>query len=98
MDESIDVRLGRRLRNRRRLLGRTQSEIAQVCGVSFQQVQKYESGLSRMSAVHLWRLSQCLQVPMSYFFEGLPVEEMGSGRPKGGGEDALGSPERPSEK
>ena len=73
MVESIDVRVGRRLRNRRKLLGLTQIQMAAVCGVSFQQIQKYESGKTRLSAVpHLWQLSQlCLEVSVTYFFEEL---------------------------
>ena len=71
MVESIDVRVGRRLRNRRKLLGLTQIQMAAVCGVSFQQIQKYESGKSRLSAVHLWQLSQLLEVSVTYFFEEL---------------------------
>ena len=68
----INRRIGRRLRQRRRLLGMTQSDVAAQCGVGFQQVQKYEAGQTGLSAVQLVRLSKVLSVPVSYFFEGLP--------------------------
>ena len=70
MDE-IDIHLGRRLRRRRRLLGLTQQELAHACGVRFQQIQKYECAANRMSAARLWQLAEVLQVPVSYFYEGL---------------------------
>jgi transcriptional regulator with XRE-family HTH domain len=70
MDE-IDMHLGRRLRRRRRLLGLTQQELAQACGVRFQQIQKYECAANRMSAARLWQLAEVLEVPVSYFYEGL---------------------------
>ncbi|MBV9996280.1 MAG: helix-turn-helix transcriptional regulator [Caulobacteraceae bacterium] len=67
----IDVHLGKRLRARRRLLNRTQQDVAVAIGVGFQQIQKYECGASRMSAARLWALAQALEVPVSYFYEGL---------------------------
>src|SRR6201990_2184272 len=70
MDE-IDIHLGRRLRRRRRLLGLTQQELAHACGVRFQQIQKYECAANRMSAARLWQLAEVLEVPVSYFYEGL---------------------------
>ena len=71
MCEEIDEHLGRRLRRRRRLLGLTQQQLAAACGVRFQQIQKYECAANRMSAARLWQLAQVLDVPVSYFFEGL---------------------------
>jgi transcriptional regulator with XRE-family HTH domain len=71
MNDEIDVHLGRRLRRRRRLLGLTQQQLAGACGVRFQQIQKYECAANRMSAARLWQLSEVLQVPVSYFYEGL---------------------------
>lgn len=74
MDE-IDIHLGRRLRRRRRLLGLTQQELAAACGVRFQQIQKYECAANRMSAARLWQLAEVLEVPVSYFYEGLTRDE-----------------------
>lgn len=74
MMEGIDVHLGRRLRRRRRILGLTQQQLAGACGVRFQQIQKYECAANRMSAARLWQLSEVLEVPVSYFYEGLGLE------------------------
>ena len=71
MCEEIDEHLGRRLRRRRRLLGLTQQQLADACGVRFQQIQKYECAANKMSAARLYQLSQVLDVPVSYFFEGV---------------------------
>jgi transcriptional regulator with XRE-family HTH domain len=75
MVEGIDVHLGRRLRRRRRILGLTQQQLAGACGVRFQQIQKYECAANRMSAARLWQLSEVLEVPVSYFYEGLSDAE-----------------------
>jgi transcriptional regulator with XRE-family HTH domain len=82
MNDDIDEHLGRRLRRRRRLLGLTQQQLAVACGVRFQQIQKYECAANRMSAARLWQLAQVLEVPVSYFYEGLgPQREV---RPREG--------------
>jgi transcriptional regulator with XRE-family HTH domain len=72
MTNEIDRHLGKRLRQRRRLLGQTQQQIAEVVGVRFQQIQKYECGANRISAARLWLLAKALEAPVSSFFEGLP--------------------------
>ena len=72
MRDEVDVTVGRRLRMRRRLLGRTQQEVADVCGVTFQQVQKYESACCRLSVGMLWKLACALEVDIGYFFADLP--------------------------
>jgi transcriptional regulator with XRE-family HTH domain len=71
MGADIDLHLGKRLRRRRRLLGLTQQQVAEVVGIRFQQIQKYECGANRISAARLWELSQALDVPVSYFYDGL---------------------------
>ena len=71
MGNDIDVHLGKRLRRRRRLLGLTQQQLAGTVGVRFQQIQKYECGANRISASRLWQLSEALEVPVGYFYEGL---------------------------
>jgi transcriptional regulator with XRE-family HTH domain len=71
MGDEIDEHLGKRLRRRRRLLGLTQQQLASACGVRFQQIQKYECAANRMSAARIWQLAQVLDVPVSYFYEGL---------------------------
>src|SRR5277367_6335017 len=71
MSDEIDFHLGKRMRRRRRLLGLTQQQLAESCGVRFQQIQKYECGANRVSAARLWRIAGALEVPVNYFFDGL---------------------------
>ena len=82
MSDEIDEHLGRRLRRRRRLLGLTQHQLADACGVRFQQIQKYECAANRMSAARVWQLAQVLEVPIDYFYEGLGAK--GESRPREG--------------
>jgi transcriptional regulator with XRE-family HTH domain len=70
--DPVDVHVGTRLRQRRTLLGMSQEKLAKAFGVSFQQVQKYERGANRISASRLHLLTKILDVPITYFFEGLP--------------------------
>ena len=68
----VDRHVGHRLRERRSMLGLSQESLAAAIGVSFQQVQKYERGVNRISASRLWLAAQLLDVDIDYFFEGLP--------------------------
>ena len=70
--ESIDKHVGRRVRMRRQMLAMSQQKLGAALGLTFQQVQKYERGATRISASRLQHLSQILQVPVAFFFEGLP--------------------------
>jgi transcriptional regulator with XRE-family HTH domain len=88
-NDTIDVHLGKRLRRRRRLLGLTQHQLAGTVGVRFQQIQKYECGANRISAARLWQLSESLEVPVGYFYDGLSDAERtqaSAEENKGGGE------------
>jgi transcriptional regulator with XRE-family HTH domain len=67
----IDIHIGRRIRRRRRLLGLSQAALGEACGVSFQQIQKFECASTRVTAVRLWLVAEALQAPVSYFYEGL---------------------------
>jgi len=67
----IDIHVGQRLRVRRSLLGLSQEKLAESIGITFQQIQKYEKGVNRISASRLYQFSKTLQVPVSYFFEDL---------------------------
>ncbi|GIX17313.1 MAG: hypothetical protein KatS3mg119_1499 [Rhodothalassiaceae bacterium] len=69
---AIDAYVGERLRLRRTLLGISQTELAEVLGVTFQQIQKYERGSNRIGAGNLYKIARALRVPVSYFFEDLP--------------------------
>jgi transcriptional regulator with XRE-family HTH domain len=78
----IDEYLGRKLRFRRRVLGLTQQQLAEACGVRFQQIQKYECGANRVSAGRLWQIARALEVPMTYFFDGFEAGGAGERRTK----------------
>jgi transcriptional regulator with XRE-family HTH domain len=67
----VDIQVGSRLKQRRTALGISQQELATSQGVTFQQVQKYERGLNRISASRLYHLSEALTVPVTFFFEGI---------------------------
>lgn len=71
MANQKDVHVGKRLRRRRRLLGLTQDQLAQMVGVKFQQIQKYECAGNRITAGKLFELACALNVPTDYFFVGL---------------------------
>ena len=70
----VDVHVGGRVRQRRLLLGKTQSDLAEVLGLTFQQVQKYERGANRIGASRLFHLSQILDVSIEYFFGDMPAD------------------------
>ncbi len=65
----LNACIGQRLRNSRLAAGLTQSDLGSIVDVSFQQVQKYERGLNRVSAVDLYHFAKALDVPIAYFFE-----------------------------
>ncbi len=69
----VDVHVGARLRVRRTLLGMSQTTVGDAIGLTFQQMQKYEKGTNRISASRLFALSQLLDVPVEYFFDGMPA-------------------------
>jgi transcriptional regulator with XRE-family HTH domain len=69
----IDKHVGSRLRMRRLMLDMSQTAIADALGLTFQQVQKYEKGTNRIGASRLQHISQILQVPVPFFFEGGPA-------------------------
>jgi len=65
----VDVHVGKRIRLRRTILHITQQQMAEMLGLTFQQVQKYEKGMNRVGASRLWDISKVLEVPMGFFFE-----------------------------
>jgi transcriptional regulator with XRE-family HTH domain len=67
-----DTHVGKRVRMRRLMLGMTQANLGDALGLTFQQLQKYEKGTNRISASRLRHISQILQVPVKFFFEGAP--------------------------
>jgi len=74
MTHPVDVHVGKRIRHRRWMIGMTQQQLADKVGIKFQQIQKYETGMNRVSASRLWDIADALEVPVSFFFEGLSGE------------------------
>ena len=68
----IDKHVGSRVRMRRMMLSMSQEKLGDALGLTFQQVQKYEKGTNRIGASRLQQISQILQVPVAFFFEGAP--------------------------
>ena len=75
MKHPVDVHVGKRVRHRRWMVAMTQQQLAERVGIKFQQIQKYETGMNRISASRLWDIAEALTVPVGYFFEGLDGEE-----------------------
>ena len=77
---SVDEHIGQRVQLRRTMMGLSQKDLAKICGVTFQQIQKYETAGNRISASRLFKLSTALQTPVSFFFYGLPgnLEDTGT--------------------
>lgn len=78
MTHPVDVHVGKRIRHRRWLVGMTQQQLAERVGIKFQQIQKYETGANRVSASRLWDIADALDVPVSFFFEGIEAEHAGA--------------------
>jgi transcriptional regulator with XRE-family HTH domain len=74
MKHPVDVHVGKRVRHRRWMVGMTQQQLADKVGIKFQQIQKYETGMNRVSASRLWDIADALGVAVSFFFEGLDQE------------------------
>ena len=71
MKHAVDVHVGKRICHRRWVSGTTQQQLADQVGVKFQQIQKYETGMNRVSASRLWDIAAALGVDVAFFFEGL---------------------------
>lgn len=71
MTHPVDSHVGSRIRQARLMRGKTQTELADALGISFQQVQKYELGRNRISASKLFETAKCLQLDVAFFFNGL---------------------------
>ena len=80
MKHAVDVHVGKRIRHRRWMNGTTQQQLAESVGIKFQQIQKYETGMNRVSASRLWDIARVLGVPVSFFFEGLDGDSQSAGR------------------
>ena len=87
MKHPVDVHVGKRVRHRRWMVGMTQQQLGDTVGIKFQQIQKYETGMNRVSASRQWDIASALDVPVSFFFEGLDGQDA---------EDALQQFEEPA--
>ena len=54
----------------------TQQQLGEKVGIKFQQIQKYETGMNRISASRLWDIADAMRVPVGFFFEGLKDEDV----------------------
>jgi transcriptional regulator with XRE-family HTH domain len=75
MAHPVDEHVGKRLRQRRWLVGMTQQQLAEHVGIKFQQIQKYETGANRVSASRLWDIASTLDVSINFFFDGLQADK-----------------------
>src|SRR5438128_10364411 len=71
---AIDDHVGSRIRERRIMLSLTPQQLAELIGVTYQQANKYERGINRVSAGRLFEIGRVLGVPVGYFFEGIGEE------------------------
>ncbi|MEM8958642.1 MAG: helix-turn-helix transcriptional regulator [Pseudomonadota bacterium] len=76
MKHPVDIHVGKKVRHRRWMVGMTQQQLADQVGIKFQQIQKYETGMNRISASRLWDIAETLDVPVSYFFDGLDQKQV----------------------
>ncbi len=93
---AVDRKLGQRVRSRRLEIGMSQEKLAELLGVTFQQVQKYEKGVNRIAASRLFDIAAALDMPVARFFENIGVGRVASGVAEGRREfvdDALATPE-----
>ena len=80
---SVDVYVGARLRMRRAMLGMSQSKLGAILGVTFQQIQKYEKGVNRISASRLRQAASVFDVDIDWFYDGGPAEQAVKGWAEG---------------
>lgn len=64
----LDVSIGQRIRHARKLASLSQTQLGETLSISFQQIQKYESGKTRVSSSSLWEIAKRLDQPVIYFF------------------------------
>ncbi len=79
----VDTHVGARMRQRRALLGMSQTRLGDAVGLTFQQIQKYERGSNRIGSSRLYEFAKILDVPVSYFFDEMPANAL-AGRPMSG--------------
>ena len=94
---TVDIHVGACMRQRRTLLGMSQSKVGTAVGLTFQQIQKYERGSNRIGSSRLFEFAKVPDVPVSYFFDEMPSNAL-AGRPMSGrGRKGFGEPGTPFE-
>ncbi len=83
MKHPVDTHVGQRMRQRRWMVGMTQQQLGHRVGIKFQQIQKYETGANRISASRMWDIAAVMEVPVSFFFEGLDGQAPDTGEARG---------------
>ena len=73
----VDAYIGQRIRLRRNIMAITQKDLAAKCGITFQQIQKYETSGNRISASRLFQIAAVLETPVAFFFAGLTPDHAG---------------------
>ncbi len=83
MAHPVDVHVGQRVRQRRWMVDMTQQKLGDTVGIKFQQIQRYETGTNRISASSIWDIAAAMEVPVSFFFEGLDGQAPDMGKVRG---------------
>ncbi len=78
----VDDHVGKRVRERRREIGMSQTKLGNALGIAFQQIQKYEVGTNRVAAGRLWDIAKALEVDVGYFFEGIKRRAKRKAKPR----------------
>jgi len=71
MGNSMDISMGKRLRELRTVVNKTQAELSVILEVSEQKIENYEDNIEEIDIIEICRISRVLGVPASYFYEGL---------------------------
>ncbi len=83
MAHPVDLHVGQRIRQRRCMAGMTMQQLGDRVGIKFQQIQRYETGTNRVSASRIWDIAATMEVPVSFFFEGLDGQAPDTGEARG---------------
>lgn len=89
MSHPVDEYVGKRVRQRRWMVGFSQQQLGEAVGIKFQQIQKYETGMNRVSASRLWDIAHALGVPVTFFFDGYEGVSLTKGSAKASGQGDL---------
>ncbi len=83
MKHPVDAHVGWKVRKRRRMMGMTQKQLGDRIGIGFQQIHKFETGRNRISASGMWGIAAAMEVPVSFFYEGLDGKLPDTGEARG---------------